>query len=279
MAQVEQSHQQLLDDIASAAPGTGQAAFWWLGQHSFIVKAAGSIIYIDPFFAPWIQRQTPPLLDYQELTNADLALVTHDHGDHLCTESLRHMARLSPRARVIGPRTAAERMTRQAGVPEDRLHPVTAGECVTVGNVKVTAVKAKHEFFDEHPVLGFPYLGYVVEAGGVTFYHSGDTIPYEGMISTLRQWPRLDAMFLPINGRDAERYLRNCIGNLTFQEAVELAGELNTGLAVPSHYDMFVGNQEDPGKFVAYLNAKYPSVPHWLGPAGRRVLFGLGPTA
>src|SRR5258708_26964062 len=83
------SHQPLLEDIARTETGGGQAAFWWLGQHSFILKLAGKVIYIDPYFDPNPARQTPPLLTYNELTNADLVLVTHDHGDHLCPESLR----------------------------------------------------------------------------------------------------------------------------------------------------------------------------------------------
>jgi L-ascorbate metabolism protein UlaG (beta-lactamase superfamily) len=127
--------------------------------------------------------------------------------------------------------------------------------------------------FDEHPTLGFPYLGYVVEVNGVTFYHAGDTIPYEGMLTSLQQWPHFDCLFLPINGRDAKRFLSGCYGNMTFQESVELAGDLEPSLVVPAHYDMFVGNQEDPDKFVDFLKAKYPAVPYWVGPAGTKVMF------
>src|SRR5205085_1658892 len=171
------------------------------------------------------------------------------------------------------PRTEAERMHEEGKVPSERLWPLNAGESLEQAGVRITAIKAKHETFDEHPTLGFPYVGYVVEAGGVTFYHAGDTIMYDGLIGTLRHWPRFDALFLPINGRDADRYLRDCMGNFTFQEAAELAGELKPGLAVPSHYDMFLGNQEDPSKFVRFLEAKFPGVPSWVGKASERVLF------
>ena len=164
-------------------------------------------------------------------------------------------------------------MTAEAGVPEARLRPVNVGDRIEIAGARIAAIKSKHESFDEHPDLGFPFLGYVVEVGGVAFYHAGDTILYDGLAAALRQFTRLDVVFLPINGRDAERYLRGCLGNFTFQEAAELAGELRPGLAVPTHYDMFVGNQEDPGKFVRFLEAKFPGVPSWVGPAGMRVLF------
>ena len=155
----------------------------------------------------------------------------------------------------------------------ERLNPVNAGETVEFPGVRITAIKSKHESFDEDPTLGFPFLGYVVEAGGITFYHAGDTIMYDGLLATLRQWTHFDALFLPINGRDAERFQTGCLGNFTFQEAVELAGDLRPSLAVPAHYDMFIGNQEDPQKFVRFLEAKFPGIPSWVGPAGSRVLF------
>ncbi|MCC2672468.1 MAG: putative Zn-dependent hydrolase of the beta-lactamase fold, partial [Armatimonadetes bacterium] len=140
--------------------------------------------------------------------------------------------------------------------------------------VRVTAVTAKHEFFEEGPD-GFPYLGYVLTGNGVTCYHSGDTVIYEGLLTTLSQW-ELDAVFLPINGRDAVRLRSGCIGNMTYQEAVDLAGELRVGLAVPTHWDMFAMNSEDPQKFVDYLEVKFPGVPSWVGKAGDTVVFGQG---
>ena len=69
------------------------------------------------------------------------------------------------------------------------------------------------------------------------------------------------AELLPINGRDGVRYRSNCIGNMTFQEAADLAGEVGTVLVIPGHFDMFAHNGEDPAKFEDYLAAKYPDGP------------------
>lgn len=273
-AQIAQEHEELLADIAGTETVPGTAAFWWMGQHTFIIKAGGKVIYIDPWFPDWPSRQTRPLLTPQEAKFADLALISHGHADHLCPETLPFMVEASPNALFVGPRTETERLLGECRIPADRLKTVSADETVTHNGIRVTAIKSKHEMFHEHPTLGFPFLGYVVEVNGVTFYHSGDTIPYEGMLTSLQKWPHFDTLFLPINGRDAERYNRRCDGNLTFQESVELGGDLEPGLVVPAHYDMFVGNQEDPQKFVDFLQAKYPAVPYWVGPAGTKVMFG-----
>src|SRR5437588_11355294 len=124
MAEVAQFHEALLADVESTITGPGLAAFWWLGQHSFIVKIAGKRIYIDPYFAASSARQTPPLLRMDELGNADIALVTHDHGDHLCPESLSNLATNSPSARFVGPRATTERMINGSTIPSERFDPI-----------------------------------------------------------------------------------------------------------------------------------------------------------
>ena len=110
----------------------------------------------------------------------------------------------------------------------------------------------------------------MIDTSDFCIYHAGDTVNYDGLLTRLQQFP-LDVVFLPINGRDAGRFRRNCIGNLTYQEAVDLAGELRVRLAVPLHYDMFAANSEDPQKFADYLNAKWPGVRSWVGSVGETV--------
>jgi L-ascorbate metabolism protein UlaG (beta-lactamase superfamily) len=142
---------------------------------------------------------------------------------------------------------------------------------VVVDGVKITAIAAAHEFLDKDPETGsYPYLGYIVEANGCIMYHSGDTCIYEGMQTKLSRFGTFDVMFFPINGRDARRYLANCIGNMTYQEAVDLAGFLKPRLAVPGHYEMFDFNSEDPTLFADYISAKYPDVKYWIGGHGEK---------
>lgn len=271
MAEVALSGTALITAVNEATMPPRSGRFWWLGQHSFIVKLGETRIYIDPYLDPNPARQTPPLFTPEQVTNADLVLCTHDHIDHIDPFALPGIAQASPGAVFVAPRPHRQRML-SLGVPEGRLRLLNADEELSFRDLSITAIKAKHEFFDEQPE-GFPFLGYVLRGNGVCCYHSGDTVIYEGLCTTLRRWP-LDAAFLPINGRDAVRLKAGCIGNMTYQEAVDLAGELNVGLAVPSHWDMFAMNSEDPQKFVDYLAVKFPTVPAWVGKAGEGATFG-----
>lgn len=272
MVETAKQGPELLGDIASAHPESGSLAFWWLGQNGFILKGAGRVVYIDPYLAnpPGGARQTPPPLRPDEVTNADLILGTHDHADHVDRDSLPAMLAASPRARLVVSRVVARRLEKD-GYPADRLVGLDDGETREVAGVRVSAIRAAHEFFDRDAELGYPHLGFVVGINGVTLFHAGDGVPWEGLRAAVSAY-RPDAVFVPINGRDGPRYRANCIGNFTFQEAVDLVGAVRPALCVPMHYDMFAGNQERVERFVDYLEAKYPGLAHWVGAVGERAL-------
>ena len=261
----------LLDDVAATRCPYETIAFWWLGQNSFIYKGGQDVLYIDPYLSESPKRLVPPPLRPEEVTNAEVVLCTHDHSDHIDPGAVPGIAQASPEAEFVVPRTAVKRM-QDLGVAPDRIIDLSHGEEKRVGAIEVTAIKTRHEYFDEDPELGFPYLGYFVRLNGVTFYHAGDANLYDdftGMLWGLNP----DVMFLPINGRDATRLKANCLGNMTYQEAVDLAGDVGPQLVVPMHYGMFEMNTEDPAKFTDYLAVKYPKLRAWVGAVGERVVF------
>jgi L-ascorbate metabolism protein UlaG (beta-lactamase superfamily) len=160
-------------------------------------------------------------------------------------------------------------LAKDLGIPYERFIAAEDGTVIVHNGLKISGIAAAHEFLDRNPQTGqYPYMGYVIEGNGISAYHSGDCCIYEGLLGKLQKWERIDAAFLPINGRDAKRYSRNCIGNMTYQEAVDLAGELHPKMVIPVHYDMFKGNLEDPSLFADYLAVKYPSQSYWIGEPG-----------
>ena len=77
------------------------------------------------------------------------------------------------------------------------------------------------------------------------------------MLPAIKAFGKIDVELLPINGRDARRYSNNCIGNMTYQEAADLAGEVGPGIIIPGHWDMFADNSADPQAFADYIEVKY----------------------
>ena len=95
-----------------------------------------------------------------------------------------------------------------------------------------------------------------------TSYHSGDTIPYDGMEEILGQW-KIDIALLPIHGRRPERRVA---GNFWGREAANLAKVIGARMVIPCHYDMFEFNTETPEEFETTCQA--------LGQAHQTLLAG-----
>jgi L-ascorbate metabolism protein UlaG (beta-lactamase superfamily) len=243
-------------DLAKRRIPDEALGLWWLGQASFILKGGGATVYVDPYLAESPRRIVPPPLRPEEVTDADLILCTHDHGDHIDPKSLPGIAAASPRAPIVVPGVARERVIAM-GIDAGRVVVPPVDAPLTFGPITVTAIPAAHEGLDYTPERGYPYLGYVIRLNGVVAYHSGDCCMYDGLIERLRQH-KPDVAMLPINGHDWKRLHERCIGNMTYREAADLADEADIDVTIPMHYGMFRNNHEPPGAFANYVLEFYP---------------------
>jgi L-ascorbate metabolism protein UlaG (beta-lactamase superfamily) len=248
--------EEFLADVRGANVKDGHFRLWWLGQSGFLVQWSGSHLLLDPYLSDSLTkkyaatdkphiRMTARVVDPSCLDFIDVVTSSHNHTDHLDGETLRPLLRANPGLRIVAPEANRQFVAERLGI--DRKLPVglRAGESAKVGEFQFTAVPAAHE------ELGPEYLGYVVQFGEWTIYHSGDTILYEGMAEWLRQFP-IDVALLPINGRAPERRVA---GNLNAREAAELGKAIGTRVVIPCHYEMFTFNTADPREFVEAAEA------------------------
>jgi L-ascorbate 6-phosphate lactonase len=266
---------QLAHEIVAANVAPGTLRIWWIGQEGFVIKSPRQIIYIDPYLSDYAERITrgqpnahvlitPPPLQPEDVAHADLVLCTHDHADHIDPDAIPVIARCSPHARFIVPRCALDAMLR-LGVPRARISTLSGDDCLTLGDVAVHAVPAMHERFDHHPAHGYPYLSYILKLAGLSLFHAGDTIPYDGQVQKVAAH-RIDLAFVPINGRDDFRHRLAFEGNFTCAEAVAFAAAVHAGLTIPMHYDKFTLNTGDVTEFSRL--AQQHGVPHRVMHAG-----------
>lgn len=262
---------QLYEEILNTEIETGQLAVWWLGQHSFVIKTESKTLALDPFITPSDRRNTPPLLHSEHFKGFDIVFGTHDHGDHIDRPRWPEIAESAPEIQFVVPEILREKLSEELNIPLQRFVGVEADETKEVVDISIKGIKAAHELLDPDPKTGqYSFLGFVIRIDGFTIYHSGDTCIYEGLQTQLKE-EKPDLMMIPINGRDAERLARGCIGNMTWQEAVDLAGAIKPTLVIPTHYDMFTKNSQDPQPFLDYLNVKYPDVPGIIPIHGEKI--------
>ena len=218
--------QALIDDINDCRTRPGEIAFWWIGQHSFIVKFGDVVCYIDPYLSDNPKRQVPPLLKPSDVTNATIVMGTHDHGDHIDRGALPGIMAASPGAKLIIPRLLRDGVVADLGLDANRVTGIDIQDVLELSGLTIRAIPAAHEFIDRDEKTGLhPFLGLVITGNDFCLYHAGDTCIYEGIQTFLRRWT-IDLAMLPINGRDAKRLKSNIIGNMTYQEAADLAGSI-----------------------------------------------------
>ncbi len=248
---------KLIKIIHETETSYGTVALWWLGQMGLLVKMGDSVLCIDYYCSQNDARRTPVPVLAEKLEGIDAFLGTHDHADHIDHASWRIWARNLPEAMFIFPRMHINKIL-EDGVNAQNARGLNDGESIKMNGVIVHAVAAAHEFLDKDEKSGlYPCLQYIIEGNGVRLHHGGDTLRYEGMLTTIKSFGRIDVSLLPINGRDGKRYRNDCIGNMTYQEAADFAAESGTHTVIPGHWDMFADNSADPYAFKDYLDAKY----------------------
>jgi L-ascorbate metabolism protein UlaG (beta-lactamase superfamily) len=251
-------NEAFLADVRGTGKAPDQLNLWWLGQSGFLVQWAGKHLLLDPYLSDSLTqkyaatdkphvRMTERVIAPEQLDFIDVATSSHNHTDHLDAETLIPLWRVNPRMEIVVPEAnrafAAERLR----VSPDRLHGLDAGQSMTIAGFQIHAVPAAHEQVERDKLGRCIYLGYVVQFGPWTIYHSGDTVLFDGLAAALQRW-RIDVALLPINGRSPARRVA---GNLRGREAATLARDIGARRVIPCHYDLFEFNTASPDEFVA----------------------------
>jgi L-ascorbate metabolism protein UlaG (beta-lactamase superfamily) len=212
----------------------------FIGHSSFLLQVHGRKLLVDPVFSKRLivlRRQRHPGVMVEELPPIDVVLLTHAHMDHLDMASLRRVIRATRRLtgqtpEVVVPR-GVEDLVERLGF--SKIHGLAWWEQIEVQGLKVTMTPCKHwgarMFRDTHRGYG----GYVVEGGGQSVYHSGDTAYFDGF-SEIGAKLKPEVALLPIGAYFPDSY-RSV--HTSPEEAVRGFLELGAQQMVPMHYGTF----------------------------------------
>jgi L-ascorbate 6-phosphate lactonase len=237
-----------------------RASVTWYGQSGFRIEAGERRVLIDPFLSDRADRSYRPPAGPADVADVTLVLCTHEHADHLDLPFLREFCRLNREARIVVPEPVVD-VAVNGGLEAARLVAAAPGEELREADVTVHPLPALHGMGGDQPVAYefapggvVRFLGYVLEVGGVRFYHAGDGLLYRELPQTLSSLAP-DVLMIPINGRDATREAVGIVGNMNETEAAWLCHQVSPSYVIPMHYDAIAHNTGDPGRFTALVRA------------------------
>lgn len=213
----------------------------WLGQGGFLFEVGNKTVCVDPYLSDSVEKaeglaRLVPIPVKPEELRVDMIVTTHNHLDHLDRDTLMHTDKRN--TRYSGPDSCIAEF-RKLGVPENKLSVLNRGQSLALGETMINAVYAEHTRDS---------IGVVISHEGVTLYLTGDSLYSERLLEAARHRP--DILICCINGK---------LGNMDYNDAAKLAGQLGVKVAVPCHYGMFAKNTEDPLNFKKALE-KYKTV-------------------
>lgn len=153
----------------------------WLGHSIVLIELAGVRFLTDPVWAErvspysWIgpKRWYPPPIELSDLPFIDAVLISHDHYDHLDTETIE---RLRDRVGQFVVPLGVGAHLEYWGIPTDQIVELDWWDEVEIDSVRVTSTPARHAsgrvLIDNDKTL---WMGFALRNERHAVYFSGDT--------------------------------------------------------------------------------------------------------
>ena len=222
-------------------PGPGDLTFTWLGHSSFLLQIGGKTVLVDPvlsersspvrFAGPKRFSELP--LKADDLSDADVVFISHDHYDHLDWQTIRT---IKDRVGVFVVPLGIDAILRGWGVPEEKILCLDWWESAQVDDLQFTLTPSQH-FSGRNPLKANSTLwgGVYISSASHRVYYTGDGGYYE-VFGTVRE--RLGAPELMI--AECGQYDPSWAQVHMFPEQTVQAGlDAGTSWLIPVHWGAF----------------------------------------
>jgi len=196
----------------------------WYNTAAFRIAAGGKTIFIDV--------NKPVKKD-----NADIILFTHDHDDHASASGIADI--LTDSTVIIAPAVVLEK--RNLKKYNKKMITLKPLDSIVIDGVVIRAVYAYNIKKQWHS-RSDNFVGYVITADGVTYYHTGDTERIPEMQSIV-----CDIIMLPLG----QKYTMNSV-----EEAADVVADVKARVAIPMHWGEHEGTAADVAKFQKLMDDK-----------------------
>lgn len=230
----------------------GDLAVTWYGHASALVEVDGYRVLTDPVWSKRVSpsqlvgpaRMHPVPIPLTGLPRLDAVIISHDHYDHLDSDTIRALVR-SQRAPFVVPMGIGAHL-REWQVPEERIIELDWGGSTTIaapaadqGDLVITCAEARHFSGRGLARNATLWASWALRGPSRRVYFGGDT-GYTKAFATAAQWGPYDLTLLPIGAYD-EHWPDI---HMNPEEAVRAhadlcGGDPGHGLLVPIHWATF----------------------------------------
>ena len=214
----------------------------YLGHAAFELRDGDATVLVDPFLTG-----NPRAAASAGELEATAILLTHGHGDHL--GDTVEIAR-----RTGAPVLAIVELANEIGGQGVDAREANLGGTVAFDWGSVKLVPAWHTSTTPKGTVNTP-AGLVIELGGTTIYHVGDTCLFSDL-ALVGRGRTLDVALVPIGGHYT----------MDRHDAVEAVKLIGARTVVPIHYDTFPPIETDAQAFKADVEAQTDSTVVVLAP-------------
>ncbi|MCH7722697.1 MAG: MBL fold metallo-hydrolase [Bacteroidetes bacterium] len=227
----------------------------WIGHSTILINMFGTIILTDPVLFDSVGiyvlgltigkiRATKPALEFNEIPEPDLVLISHAHMDHMDYKSLKELTEKYPgKADCI---TAYNTKDIIEDLKWKSLSELDWGESVYNDELKITGIAVNHNGFrlpgemdraDGYILNGRSYNGYILEKYKKKILFAGDTA-YTEKFKQHRS-KNIDVAIMPIGG-----YIPHQNRHCNPEESLIMASEhLGAEYFIPIHCNTFDGDE------------------------------------
>lgn len=243
----------LRPDVAWLKANRTETSLTWVGHSTFLFQHAGINLVTDPhlthraspfsFAGP--ARFNKPALDFSELPGLDVALISHNHYDHLDDGTVRRLAKEHPKLVFAVPRGLKAWFARR-GISQ--VVELDLWESADIGPVKVHCVPVQHfsgrGATDRNKTL---WCGLIAEftgaGGGKKLFFAGDTGYSQDFKDIGERFAPIDLSLLPIGAYDPRWFMAPV--HVNPEEAVHIHQDVGSKLSVAMHWGTFRLTLED----------------------------------
>ena len=214
----------------------------WIGHSTVLINFFGIKILTDPVLFPRVgirlpgftigpKRLTAPALEFHELPNVDLVLLSHAHFDHL---DLRTLRCFDESTRVITARATRDLLK---GTRFSHITELDWGQSKSLstaaGEIEITAFPVKHWGARTQRDTYRGYNGYLIERSGYRIIFAGDTAMTENFAALRRHGP-IDIAIMSIGAYNPWIH-----SHCSPEQAIEMANAAGARFIMPVHHQTF----------------------------------------